>query len=273
MRHFEESTGITEATAVCNGTSLHYAFIGKGKPIIFIHGTGLDSRMWFDQLQHFGGKYQAIAYDMRGFGLSSPLSGVPYSTSGDLASLMDVLGLDSAHIAGVSRGGRVAINFAIDHPNRVRRLILSGANINGMPLSREFLELKQEVQFAAKNNGVDHAKRLWINSCLFASSLAHSDIHERLRMMLNDYTPWHWLNADTEVRTKPEAIERLEEIKAPTLVLLGERDIPHFHKSAEILSSTIPNAHLITLPQAGHMSPMENPAAFNKAIEAFLEDR
>lgn len=270
MRHFEIKSGITEGDADCQGAKIHYAKIGTGDPIVFIHGTGLDCRMWVDQLFYFGEKYAAIAYDLRGFGLSSPLRGESYSSSDDLAALMDALGYEAAHLVGLSRGSMTALEFALGHPQRVRCLILEGAYINGQPLSREYQELKNEVAFVARHCGVDHAKRIWINSCLFASSLAYPRVNERLRTMLDDYNPWHWLNTDTEILMQPAAINRLEEIKAPTLMVLGKLDIPHFHHTAHILASRVPGAKLVVLEDVGHMSPMENPVAFNQAVDEFL---
>ena len=270
MRHFEIKSGITEGDAECQGVKLHYARIGTGDPIVFIHGTGLDCRMWVDQLTYFGKKYEAIAYDMRGFGLSSPLRGESYSPSDDLAALLDALGYEAAHLVGLSRGSLTALEFALAYPQRLRRLILEGAYINGLALSREYQEVKNEVEFVAQRCGVDHAKRIWINSCLFASSLAYPGVNERLRLMLEAYNPWHWLHPSTEMLIQPAAINRLEEIKAPTLIVLGKLDIPHFHNTAGILVSRLPAAKLVALADVGHLSPMENPLAFNTAVDEFL---
>lgn len=269
-RHFPMELGINEKCANLDDVFIHYAEIGKGDPIIFIHGTGLDCRMWEDQLMYFSKKYHTVAYDMRGFGLSGRLNGGKYSTSSDLNKLMDLLQINSSNVVAHSRGGRTAITFALEHPEKVKSLVLGGAGINGLPLSNEFKEIKYEVALIAQKLGIDNAKRVWINSALFASALKNEVLMKKLREMLNDYEPWHWLNQDTEVRIKPEAIERLEDIAVPTLVILGTLDIPYIQNTANILAERIPNAQLEIIKDAGHMNNMEQPQLFNSLVSKFL---
>lgn len=92
----------------------------------------------------------------------------------------------------------------------------------------------------------------------------------RLRAMVADYSCWHWRNDDPQPAADPPALARLGEIAAPALIVVGERDVPDCQAIAALLQERIPQARTVVLPGAGHMSPMEDPAAFNAAVLAFL---
>ncbi len=254
-----------------DGAKIHVVDCGAGIPIVFIHGTGLDTRMWKAQIDFFAERYRTIAYDMRGFGRSSALTGAEYSSSSDLEALLIELEIENAHIVALSRGARAAITFALDHPQRVRTLALAGANINGLKLSPEFAAIRDDVARHAAAEGVESAKRAWIECALFESARAHEDVSRAIQEMLDDYDGWHWMHRDPEKRTKPEAEARLEEIEAPCLVVVGERDLPHFHAAARLLVRRLPHAERVEIAGVGHMSPMEAPERFNRVLTSFLE--
>jgi pimeloyl-ACP methyl ester carboxylesterase len=88
--------------------------------------------------------------------------------------------------------------------------------------------------------------------------------------MISDYSGWHFVNTDPLCLSDPPAIERLQEIKVPTLIAVGERDFPEFHRIADILSKKIQNSQRVTLRGAGHISNMETPREFNEAVLSFL---
>jgi pimeloyl-ACP methyl ester carboxylesterase len=95
---------------------------------------------------------------------------------------------------------------------------------------------------------------------------------EHLTQILSDYSGWHWTHDDLGLLPDPVAAQHLEEITVPALALVGELDLPDFHEITNILQKRIPGARKVVLPGAGHMSNMENPAAFNRAVLGFLAD-
>ena len=118
--------------APINGADLYYEIKGNGSPIILIHGTALDRRMWDDQFDRFAKKYKVIRYDLRGHGKSTdPVTGVPYSHVQDLNVLMEYLKCDKAALVGLSSGGKVAIAFTLTHPEKVAALVAADPVIDG----------------------------------------------------------------------------------------------------------------------------------------------
>jgi pimeloyl-ACP methyl ester carboxylesterase len=113
------------------------------------------------------------------------------------------------------------------------------------------------------------ARSLWLSHALFESVLA-SDATESFKKIVLDYSGWHWLNKNPVIPLKPTAIERLETIQAPTLVIVGEHDLPDFHAIADELTRRIPKAQKTILKDAGHMCPMEAPEIFNRVVIEFL---
>ena len=109
-------TGFTDA----NGAKIYYEVAGGGPPLVFVHGYALDRRMWDDQFEIFAPRYRVVRYDLRGFGRSGVPTAAPFSNHDDLRRLFDVLGIERAHICGLSMGGGVTIDFALEYPDRVR---------------------------------------------------------------------------------------------------------------------------------------------------------
>jgi 3-oxoadipate enol-lactonase len=116
----DEQRGVAEV----NGTRLYYEGAGSGHPLVLIHGFGLDTRMWDDQFDVFARHYRVVPYGMRGYGDSAPPADESYSHTDDLKALLEHLSIDRAHVLGQSRGGAVAIDFALAHPGATSALVL-----------------------------------------------------------------------------------------------------------------------------------------------------
>jgi 3-oxoadipate enol-lactonase len=253
-----------------NGTRLAYRIIGSGEPLVLIHGYSLDTRMWDSQINAFAEKYQVIAYDVRGFGKSAPVGDESYSSVDDLKALLDHLGIGSAHLIGLSMGGGIASAFAAVHPRMVRSLILVDAIVWGFQGSAEWEESLRVVRRAAQEGGVAGAKAAWLAHALFAPAREKPRVKRQLETMVADFSGWHWLHRDRERGLEPPTIQRLGEIMAPTLVLVGDRDLPDFIATAECYVQGLPLATRVVLPDVGHMANMEDPALFNAIVLAFL---
>jgi 3-oxoadipate enol-lactonase len=258
-------------TANINGTRLYYEVRGTGHPVVLLHGFGLDTRMWDDQFDAFAQRYHVIRYDLRGFGKSALPASENYSHANDLKALLDYLRIDHVVIVGLSRGGRWAIQFALEYKEETDALIVADAMPTGFKTQEERPSLSGEIISNARSKGIQAARASWFNHPIFERAKGRPDVSLRLWQMTSDYSGWHWLNEDPLINGHPPAAQRLREISAPTLVIVGEFDVGDFQRSADFLCQQIKNSYKVVIPGVGHMSNMEDPTSFNKAVLTFLD--
>lgn len=245
-----------------NDDQIYYEVVGSGEPIVFIHGFTLDHTMWKPQVDYLSGKYQVITYDLRGFGKSSLPNG-PYSHAADLHALFKQLNITKAHIVGLSLGGRIATNFTLDYPEKVKSLTLFDAAIDGY---------KSEVDWNvyAKEQGIEKAKANWLDHEIFAATQSKPEVVTALEHIVAQYSGWHWLHRDLHEQSVVCARDRLHEIAKPTLIVVGQNDLPYFHNIANVLAAGIPGARKVIVPKVGHMVNMEAPQEINSMIADFI---
>jgi pimeloyl-ACP methyl ester carboxylesterase len=261
----------SSGTAEVNGTRLYYEVAGSGEPVVLVHAFTLDTRMWDPQFELLARDFRVIRYDARGFGKSAPPKpGEPYSNADDLAALLDKLDARKAHVVGLSMGGRFALDYAVTYPDGLRSLVVINGVVGGWQWSREWLAAYAPIVEAGRKRDVAQAKSLWLGLPLFAPARANPEVGVRLKQMVDDYSGWHFVNQNPERAVAPPAVGRLGAIRAPTLVLVGERDLPDFQRMAERLERDIPGARRATVAGAGHMANMEAPEAVNKSLAGFL---
>jgi pimeloyl-ACP methyl ester carboxylesterase len=251
--------------ATVNGTQLTYTRQGDGEPLVMVHGFTLDRRMWNDQLKAFAPLFNLVRYDLRGFGQSAAPDGAPYVHADDLAALLDHLGIERAHVMGLSLGGGIALDFACLHPDRLNDLVLVDAAMGGYPWTGSFNVKRGASDLAGY-------RRNWLAHGLFVPALRQPAVATRLRQMVEDYSGWHWLNKDSDQFPPPSVFERLETIHARTLAVVGEWDLPDFLGIAEAIARRAPHARKIVITGAGHMSNMEQPEVFNQIVLDFLRE-
>jgi 3-oxoadipate enol-lactonase len=262
----------TAGFAEVNGTRLYYEDAGSGEPVVLVHAFTLDTRMWDDQFEVLARGFRVIRYDARGFGKSAaPNPGEAYSNADDLAALLDRLDARRAHVVGLSMGGRFALDYAVTYPDGLRSLVVIDGVIGGWQWSREWIAGYAPIVEAARRRDVAQAKSLWLGHPLFAPAREQPQVGARLKQMVDNYSGWHFVNQNPERAVSPPALARLAGIRAPALVLVGERDLPDFHRMSERLEREIPGARRSTIAGAGHMANMEAPQAVNKALAGFLE--
>lgn len=261
--------GFTEV----NGTRLYDEIAGSGMPLVLIHGFSVDTRMWDDQFIPLAERYRVVRYDLRGFGKSALPGDRPYAHADDLAALLAHLGIPRAAIVGLSMGGEVAIDFALAYPEMTRALVAVDAVVGGHRWSDAWSAQAGLVRHTARSAGIDAAKARWLDMPIFTPAREQPAVGARLARMVADYSGWHWVNRDPHRKSEPSAVDRLGEITAPTLVILGERDMPDFHAIADTIAERIPGARRVIIPGAGHMANMEAPERFNEAVLGFLAGR
>jgi 3-oxoadipate enol-lactonase len=266
------STETLKAVAELNGTRLYYEVSGAGHPLVLIHGFTLDTRMWADQVRAFAPAYRVVRYDLRGFGKSALPGGEPYTHHDDLYALLEHLGISQAHILGQSLGGAIAVDFALAYPDATSSLILVDVSgLDGFMWPDELSRWFASINGAARSGDLSLAKQRWLDTGWFTPARANPEVVGRLEQIVTDYSGWHFVHDNPTRNLTPPANERLAEIRVPTLVILGELDLPFYnHPLADRLEQGISNAQKVIMAGVGHMSNMEDPDRFNQIVLSFL---
>jgi len=268
-RQLKRAGGVT-AVLDRPGARLVYEVTGDGPAVVLIHGFGLDLRMWDPQLADLAARFRVVCYDCRGFGASGPLDpAVPYTHASDLVALLDHLDIGEAVLAGLSFGGRVALQTALAAPDRVRGLALLGSVLDGVPWDPESARGLEEVARRVQAGGVLAGREAWLAHPLFAAARSRPDLAAALAAMVAGYPGQHWLGQDPHRQTRPP-VEVLEGVTVPTLVAVGERDVPGFREMSAVLARRIPGAAYHVVAGAGHMINMEQPAAVCELLTGFV---
>ncbi|MCU0806013.1 MAG: alpha/beta hydrolase [Burkholderiales bacterium] len=254
-----------------NGARLNVDIAGDGEPVVLLHGFTFDLRMWDAQVEPLAARHRIVRYDLRGYGLSSlPQPGMLYSHADDLAALAARTGASRPHLVGFGLGARVALDYALAYPDRVQSIVLVEGVVGGWTWSPAFQNAYRPVLEAGRRGDVAAAKAAWLQQPFFATARARPDVMTRVQRMVGDYSGWHFTHVDPERPLTPPAVRRFEELRVPTLALVGERGVPDVHRMAEALVAGAPNARRATLAAAGYASPLETPESVNAALLAFL---
>jgi 3-oxoadipate enol-lactonase len=246
----------------------------SGPPVVLIHGHSLDLRQWDGQVPALtAAGFRVVRYDVRGHGRSmAPPTGYTWENyAADLRELLDRVNVQAAHVVGLSMGGGIALQFALDFPARVLSLTLVDSALPGFTYSHEFSEQIEQLVAAVRADGPRVAfDRLWLTHPLFDGLRRFPDRLQRIREMVLAYPAADYREGALPAGYAPDAIDRLHEIKAPTLVVVGERDIADFRLVADVLAENLPRARKLVLSDCGHLPPIEQPDALNEALIAFL---
>ena len=262
------SVNASHGFAPVSGGKLYYEVAGQGHALVLIHGGQLDHRMWDDQFQFFAQKFKVVRYDVRGFG-QSPAATQPFSSNEDLAELLKHLKIDKAYVLGLSLGGRIAIDFAITHPDMVDALVLAGPGLSGFNLPPDPLEF--QILQAAQNGDMEKATDLWLKTAYMAPAMKNPQLAPKLRKLAMDNAKENLDNPILEKDIFAHSDTRLPEIKANTLIIVGSLDVKGIHEIAGLLRARIPNSADTVVQGAGHMLNMERPQEFNSIVLGFLE--
>ncbi len=249
---------------------LYYEECGSGEPVVLIHGGQLDCRMWDDQFRKFAQRYRVIRYDVRGYG-KSEMPSRPYADEKDLLGLLDFLHIDRAHLVGLSLGGRIAIDFAVRYPQRVKSLVLAGPGLSGYQWAADEAQRGEHIDKAARDESAEAAAALWLKDPYMAPAMENPQLVPRLRRLAMENARCWLINPMLGRALVPPAIKRLGEIRAPTLIIVGDRDVPDIQAIVKLLEKGIRGARKVVIAGSGHMVNMEKPRAFNRAVLEFLQ--
>jgi 3-oxoadipate enol-lactonase len=251
---------------------------GEGPGVVLVHAGICDSRMWEPQWRSFPRSHRTVRYDLRGFG-RSPIPPGPYSHARDLAEVLDVHGLENASLVGVSLGGRVALELAIARPELVQCLVLVGPGLPGHAWSDEIEAFGAAEDAALERGDLDAAVELnlrtWVDgprrSASVVDAALRAQVGEMQRRAFELQLPVEG-EADEELLV-PDARERLTEVRARTLVLVGDADVSDMAVIAERLVHDIADVRRASIADAAHLPSLERPAEFDELVLAFLQER
>ncbi len=246
---------------------------GQATALLLIHGFPLDHRMWAAQLGGLSAQARVIAPDLRGFGRSAAAPPGPLTMeqhADDLAALLDHLGIGRAVVGGLSMGGYIAFAFWRRHRERVAALVL--ADTRAEPDSPQAQANRDASAAKVRLADVGAIAGDMLPRLLAPASLAAPRLAERMRTMMMSQSAETVIAALGGLRDRADSCPTLPTITVPTLVLVGDQDALTPPADAVTMVAGIPAAHLVVIPGAGHMSPLENPRAVNAALRRSLRE-
>jgi 3-oxoadipate enol-lactonase len=255
-------------TLETNGARIHYEVEGSGPPVVLIHAGIANLRMWDDQATALREAYRVIRYDTRGFGRTET-DAVPFSNRADVAALLEHLGEESAHVVGLSRGAMIALDFAIERPERVRSLTVAAGGIGGYESPNELPPetFEQPERFEEAR---DWETAFWVDGAGQPSDRVDS----ALRAKVHDWILSNYRAGKVEGQPQPldpPAVGRLGELRAPVLVMVGTLDDPGTVESMHHLARSVRGARLEVFEGAAHMLNLEQPERFTSVLREFLD--
>lgn len=270
--------------AYTNGIVTFYEDTGNGPAVVLIHGYGADLRLWDGQAPALAGAgFRALRYDVRGHGRSLlPPDGYTFENyAADLRDLLDrinverpateSLGIEVAHLIGLSMGGGIALQFALDHPERVLSLTLVDSALPGFTYSEETSGRIEQLVDAVRADGARAAiESVWLQHPFFDGVRRSRDQFAFVREVVLGFQAPDMREGARPDDHQPDIAGRLPEVSAPTLVVCGEHDIPDFRLVADVLAENIPAARLAIIADCWHLPPVEKPEEFNELLISFL---
>src|SRR5712692_1611324 len=247
---------------------LYYEECGTGPDgVILIHDGIAHSAVWDDVWPTFCKRFHTIRYDRRGYG-RTPASTTWYTETEDLATLLRNRKVNQAILVGSSHGGELSIDFTLQYPALVRQLVLVGAVVSGLPYSDHFLNRGINNSQPFEKNDVTAGLANW-GKDKYLLAPAHDSAKKRLLELLTA-NPQDMTHSDYARPTQP-ALHRLKEIRVPTLILVGDADIPDVHAHAGAIEAGIDGSKRVIISEAGHLMYLEKPEEFSRAVISFID--
>lgn len=263
------------------GAKLYVEETGNGHPVVFVHEMGADYREWEAQVQWFSRHYQCVTYSARGYIPSDipedpNLYGLEYAAD-DIAAVIDGLGLGQAHVVGLSMGAYAALRFGMKYPEKATSLVVAGVGSGSPSADRaEFADKCRRQAEVFRTQG----SRIAAQEIGYAPTrigLKRKDPigWQRFVDHLSEHDPQGMAHTLTMYQASRPSIESFEEeirkMQLPVFLFVGDQDAPCLQTNL-YLKKTLPNAHLLVYPNTGHAINLEEPAAFNMAVQTFFNE-
>jgi pimeloyl-ACP methyl ester carboxylesterase len=259
------------------GARLYWECEGAGHPLLLIHGGLGTRRMWDGQVPELAQRYRVIRYDTRGFG-KTETDDIEFANRDDAVAILAHLGAATAYVMGQSRGGMIALDLALDHPERVDALIHVASGIGGyepelpegtpLPPWEELERLWNERDWPAV---AEFETQVWVDGWGHPSTRVDPEV----RRLVKGWILEGLLAEKPEGKPQPmspPAAQRLNELRVPTLVMVGLADEAPAVASGRHLTAVVPHARLVEFPNSAHMIHLEEPERFRDEVLRFLAD-
>ena len=255
-----------------DGTQLAAEHAGTGPAVLLLHAGIATRRMWDPQWSWLTESFQAIRFDQRGFGDSPQVPG-SFSSVGDAAAVLDALDVEQAVVVGCSYGGATALHLALTHPTRVTALILVGSGVHGYedpePLPELFDEMENAWNAGNYERVLDLEEQAWVIGLQRSRDQLSPELLKLCREMNRTKLPWESVQATYEDGAADDAAH-LADVSVPTLVVVGDEDVPDIQRQARFIAGRIPGARLEVIPDAAHLPNLEKPQAFDAIVRPWL---
>ncbi len=265
------------ALAPINGVEIYYEEHGQGTPILFCHEFAGDHRSWAPQVRFLARRYRTIAYSARGYHPSTvPNDDAAYSEEQhveDAYGLLKFLGIDKAHIVGLSMGGNMTLKLGLAHPDVCRSLVVAGAGFGSIN-PEEFRANSRETADLLERVGMDQFGETYGRgpSRLRFEQKDPQGFDEMLRQLKEHSTIGSTMtmrNVQGKRKTVYDVADQLPGLDVPTLIIAGDEDELAL-EPALLMKRKIPNSGLLIVPKTGHTVNLEEPALFNQAVLDFV---
>lgn len=261
------------------GAQLYYEESGEGSPVILVHGHSLDLRMWDEQFPGFAQDHRVVRYDCRGYGRSSKQSETfHFLHVEDLLTVMDSLGIEKAHIVGLSMGGFITADMLVYAPERMLSAVLANGHFRSSPGPSEPYNAAEEAKrdsaiAKVRVEGIEVYKQRWYNSLITTGGAEVERIKKPLWTMISEWDGWQATHKEVRLLLGRDGIKMLEEKKpsVPTLVMTGIEK-PRPGVKAPGFMKHLPRSRWQLFEETGHMMNMERPSEFNAAVLDFLRE-
>jgi pimeloyl-ACP methyl ester carboxylesterase len=255
--------------------NLYYEIAGAGTPLVMIHAGVADSRQWNNEFAYFSQSNRVVRYDMRGYGKSEPANG-EFSHMNDLVTLLDFLEIHEPLVMmGCSMGGGLVMDFALTYPSRVKALIIVDSGPSGLkldvPVSSKFAEVEEAFRTGDLDLVAEIETQIWFDGM----GRTPEQVNQAMRKLLFEMDR---LALSHEVKqlgtilknTEIPAVDRLEELKIPVLIIVGSHDTPYNLAAADYMKDKIKRATKKIIEEAAHLSNMDQPDEFQGIVKDFL---
>ncbi len=257
--------------AYINGINIAYTDSGNGETLVFIHAFPLSKRMWEPQIQALSKDYRVITLDLRGHGESDTLlwNFTLEDYAKDIYELLRHLNMQQATFIGLSMGGYILFEFYRFFPNMVNALVL--ADTRAQADTEEGKAGRLAMAQTADKGGPEAIADMMIPKLLTANTIEDRvDLIDQIKKMIRSTPPSGIIVDLMAMAARPDSTSLLSQISCPTLLIVGEDDIPTPPSESHYMAERIPQAQLVTIPHAGHLANLEQPVAFNQALTVFL---
>jgi pimeloyl-ACP methyl ester carboxylesterase len=260
------------------GATIGYDVAGPddAPAILFVHAGVATRAMWDPQFADLAADHRVIRYDTRGYG-ESPGEDVPYSETDDLLRVLDAASVERAVLVGASRGGRFCLDAALAHPDRVAGLVTIGSNPSGqrdddIEYTANELALEQAMDEAETAQDVDALVRIEVQLWDLGPDRDSDEVAPEFleRAIELNVGAAHWDFAGQATPPAHPAVDRLGEVAAPTLVVIGDHDVTDAKVAAELLLAGIPGAEEARFADSAHLPSVEHPERFTALLRDWL---